>query len=92
MTKVIRINSERFVLPEGMSVKDTQALAGFLLTLNSVGNEYDYDSSSYLHYAGSGAQVQLEEVDLMTKAEAEAQSTASRKAYEARRAAEQQAS
>jgi len=87
MTKVIRINSERFVLPESMSTKDIQALAGFLCTLHTVGNDYDYDSSSYLHYAGPGAQVQLEEVDLLTKAESEAQSTASRKAYEAKREA-----
>lgn len=87
MTKVIRINSDRFVLPETMSSKDIQALAGFLFTLQTVGNEYDYDTGSYLHYAGSCAAVQLEEVQLMTKAEAEAQSTASRKAYEAKREA-----
>ena len=88
MTKVIRINSERFVLPEGMSSKDIQALAGFLITLNSVGNEYDYDTSSYMHYAHTGAQVQLEEVELYTKAAAEEQAAVSRKSYEARREAE----
>ena len=88
MTKVIRINSERFVLPDGMSAKDIQALAGFLITLNSVGNEYDYDTSSYMHYAHTGAQVQLEEVELYTKAAAEEQAAVSRKNYEARREAE----
>ncbi len=87
MTKVIRINSERFALPEGMSTKDIQALAGFLFTLQSVGNEYNYDTGNYMHYAGTGAQVQLEDVELMTKDEAEAQGTASRKAYEAKREA-----
>jgi hypothetical protein len=87
MAKVIRINSERFVLPEGMSTKDIQALAGFLFTLQSVGNEYDYNTSSYMHYTSAGAQVQMEEVELFTKEEAEAKGTASRKAYEARREA-----
>jgi len=87
MAKVIRINSERFVLPEGMSTKDIQALAGFLFTLHSVGNEYNYDNGSYMHYAGQCAAVQLEEVELLTKDEAEAQGTASRKAYEAKREA-----
>jgi hypothetical protein len=87
MTKVIRINSERFVLPESMSTKDIQALAGFLFTLNSVGNEYNYNTSSYMHYAGQCAAVQLEDLELVTKAEAEEQSNTSRKAYEARREA-----
>ena len=88
--KVIRINSERFVLPEGMSTKDIQALAGFLFTLQTVGSEYNYDKGTYLHYPNNCAQVQLEEVELVTKAGAEEQSNASRKAYEAKRAAEQQ--
>lgn len=87
MAKIIRINSERFVLPEGMSTKDIQALAGFLFTLHSVGNEYNYDTGNYMHYTSSCAQVQLEEVDLMTKEEAEAKGTATRKAYEAKREA-----
>jgi hypothetical protein len=87
MTKVIRINSERFVLPESMSTKDIQALAGFLFTLHSVGNEYNYNTSNYMHYAGQCAAVQLEEIELVSKSEAEELSNASRKAYEARREA-----
>lgn len=90
MTKVIRIGSEQFVLPEGMSTKDIQALAGIMFTLRNVTNIYNYDTSDYMQYAGNGVQVQLEEVELMTKEEAEAKGNASRKAYEAKRAAEQQ--
>ena len=89
MTKVIRINHERFVLPDSMSTKDIQALAGFLFTLQTVGSEYNYDTSDYMHYASASASVQLEELDLMTKAEATEKGNASRKAYEERRAAEQ---
>ncbi len=44
MTKIITINGNRFVLPEGFSSKDIQALAGFLVTLTRIDYEYCYNS------------------------------------------------
>lgn len=88
MTKLITINGNRFVLPEGMSTKDIQALAGFLITLTPVDYEYIYDTGRSIYYqAERGADVRIETIELVTKAEAEAQSKASREAYEAKKAA-----
>jgi hypothetical protein len=88
MSKVITIDSARYVLPEGMSSKDVQALAGFLVTLTRVDYEYCYGTGESLHYAREGAVVSVGEVELVTRAEAKAQSEKSRAAYEARKAAE----
>lgn len=89
MTKVICINGSQFTLPEGMSAKDIQALAGFLVTLVPVGYEYNYDDSSYVHFAqGKGVEVRVDTVNLIPEAEARALSKASRDRYEAKRAAE----
>ena len=88
MAKTIRINSECFALPEGMSTKDIQALAGFLATLTTVQHCYNWDNSDHLSYASKGATVQLEEVDLMPEAEAKATEKRTRDAYVAKRDAE----
>jgi len=87
MTKVIIINGQRFVLPETMSVKDIQALAGFLITLVPVDYSYLIDSGRSVYFAADrGADVRLESVELVTQSEAEAQAEASRKAYDAKKA------
>jgi len=92
MTKIITINGNRFVLPAGMSTKDIQALAGFLITLTPVDSEYVYETGASLYYATArSAEVRLESVELITQEEAVAKSKASREAYEARRAAEKAA-
>ena len=92
MTKVISINSNRFVIPAEMSQKDIQALAGFLITLVPVEYEYEYGQGRSLYYPGErGAEVRIETLHLMTKAEAEAQAKAAREAYEAKKAAEKSA-
>lgn len=87
MTKIITINGNRFVLPENMSTKDIQALAGFLLTLTPVDYEYLIDNGRSVYYATDrSAEVRLESLQLVTKAEADAQCKASREAYEAKKA------
>ena len=88
MTKIITIDGSKYALPEGMSVKDIQALAGFLVTLTKIDYEYCYGQEDNAFYACDGAQISIGEQDLVTKAEAKAQSTRSREAYEARKAAE----
>jgi len=88
MAKTIRINSECFLLPEGMSTKDIQALAGFIATLTTVSHAYNWETSAHLSYASVGATVQLEEVDLMPKAEAQAEEKRTRDDYVAKRDAE----
>ena len=74
MTKVININGQRFVLPEGVSTKDLQALAGFLLTLTTIQSEYNWDTSEYMNFiADRSAEVRIESVELMDRAVATAQ-------------------
>lgn len=92
MTKIICISGTQFALPEGMSTKDIQALAGFLISLTPVNAEYNWENGEYMHYlSAKGVEVRVDEADLITKEEAKAQSTKSREAYEARRAAEKAA-
>lgn len=91
MAKTIRINSECFALPEGMSTKDIQALAGFLATLTTVSHAYNWSTSEHLSYASTGATVQLEEVELVSKAEAQAEEKRTRDEYVAKRDAEKAA-
>ena len=89
MTKVISINGSRFALPEGMASKDIQALAGFLITLTPVSQEYDYDSSDYMHYQSKqGTEVRVDDVELVGYETAKAQHQASYERYTAKRAAE----
>lgn len=89
--KVISINGQRFALPADMSNKDVQALAGFLVTLQPVAQEYDYDSSEYLSYStGTGAEVRVDnESALISKAEAQQKHRDSYERYKAKRDAEQ---
>ena len=90
--KVINIDGQRYQLPEGISTKDIQALAGFLVTLTKVESHYLWGDGDYAFYADRGAAVSVEDLQLVTKAEAKAQSDKTRAEYEAKRAAEQQAS
>lgn len=92
MTKVISINGSRFALPEGMSAKDIQALAGFLVTLTPVNSEYNYDSSDYMHFpAKQGTEVRVDEVELIGYEAAKAQHQDSYNRYCAKRDAEKAA-
>jgi hypothetical protein len=88
MTKIITIDGSKYALPEGMAVKDIQALAGFLVTLTKIDYEYCYGQEDNAFYACEGAQISIGDQDLVTKAEAKARATKSRQEYEARRAAE----
>lgn len=93
MTKVISINGSRFALPEGMQSKDIQALAGFLVTLTPVSQEYDYDKSDYLSFlSGQGTEVRVDTVDLLDRETARQQHESSLARYRAKRDAEQAAS
>lgn len=92
MTKIISINGSRFALPEGMSAKDIQALAGFLITLTPVNQEYDYDSSDYLSFLSkNGTEVRVDTVQLLDRDAALAQHRDSLARYRAKRDAEQAA-
>lgn len=92
MTKVISINGSRFALPEGMAAKDVQALAGFLVTLTPVHNEYDYDTSDYQSFlASQGTEVRVDTVELVDRAAAKKQHEESYARYKAKRDADQAA-
>jgi hypothetical protein len=87
MAKIITIDGNRYIMPEGMTTKDTQALAGMLISLVKVEHTYLYPNYDNLFYAGEGVQVGVTTVTLMTKEEAKAKSAASREAEEAKKAA-----
>jgi hypothetical protein len=87
MTKIITIDGNRYIMPEGMTTKDTQALAGMLISLVKVEHCYLYPNYDSLFYAGEGVQVGVSTATLMTKEEAKAKSAASREAEEAKKAA-----
>ena len=89
--KTLSINGTMYGLPDGMSGKDIQALAGFLCTLTSLGSEYNYDDSEYVHYSNGGVTVQISDTTLMAKAEARELGDQSRARYQARRDAEKAA-
>lgn len=91
-TKLITINGQRFVLPEGMTTKDIQSLAGLLFSLTPVDYSYLIDSGRSVYYATDrSAEVRLEHIELVSEAEANAQAKASREAYEAKKAAKTEA-
>jgi hypothetical protein len=90
-TKTISINGIVFALPEGMSAKDVQALAGFLCTLTQLGNDYNYDSSEYMYYVNEGVSIKVADQELMDKAAARELATESYKRYKAKRDAEKAA-
>jgi hypothetical protein len=83
--KAISINGTTYGLPDGMSSKDIQALAGFLCTFTAMGSEYNYDDSEYVHYTNGGVTVQVTEIQVMPKAEARELEVQSRARYQARR-------
>lgn len=89
--KTISINGNVFALPEGMTAKDVQALAGFLCTLTQLGNEYNYDDSEYVYYVGEGVRIQVSDQQLMDKAAARSLATESHARYKAKREAEEAA-
>jgi len=83
--KTLSINGTMYGLPDGMSAKDIQALAGFLCTLTSLGSEYNYDDSDYVHYSNGGVSVQISQTVIMPKAAAREIEIQSRARYQARR-------
>lgn len=85
--RTININGNRFALPEGMSIKDVQALVGFLATLQTVDCHYDYSVSEYIYALNRGPELRLEDITLTENARAKAE--ASYEAYKAKRAAEE---
>lgn len=91
--KVISINGQRFALPAEMSNKDIQSLAGFLVTLHPVEQEYNYDAGEYIAYStGLGAEVRVDnEMVLVSKAEAKKQHQESYDRYKAKRDSEEKA-
>jgi hypothetical protein len=85
--KMITIDNSRFILPEGMTTKEIQALAGMLISLVKVEHSYLYPSYDSLFYPGEGVQVGVTTVTLMTKEEARAKSEASKAAEKAKETA-----
>jgi hypothetical protein len=84
--KTININGNNFGLPEGMTGKDIQALAGFLCTLSEVGREYDYDTGESIHFETlAGVSVQVSELRVVSKDEAKKLASESRERYQQRR-------
>lgn len=88
MAKIITINDARFILPEGMTTKEIQTLAGMLISLVKVEHCYLYPNYDSLFYAGEGVQVGVSTATLMTKEEARAKSEESKVQDAAKKAAQ----
>lgn len=89
--QVLNISGNRFALPAGMSTKDIQALIGFLAMFRSVGSEYDYNVSNYMHFISDCVSVQLEDMELGNKEEVKAAAVKSYIDYKAREKAKEEA-
>ena len=89
--KTISINGNVFALPEGMTAKDIQSLAGFLCALTQVHSEYNYDSGTYVYSLGDGVQVQIADREMISRDEAQTIEKESRARYQAKRDAEKAA-
>jgi hypothetical protein len=90
--KTISINGARFAIPADMSTKDLQTLAGLLVTLVPVSQEYNYDSSEYMHFqASTGNEVRIDDVELQSRAEAQQKHAESYERYKAKRDSEKAA-
>jgi len=89
--KTININGNVFALPDGMTNKDVQALAGFLCALTQVRSDYNYDTSEYVYSLGDGVQVQIMEREMLTKEQALTIEKETRARYLAKREAEKAA-
>ena len=91
--KTIEINGTRFALPAGITTKDVQALAGFLLTLEQV--EYHWLSEAVnnldrVNYLGGTPAVRLAEIEVVSKDEADQIYQSDRARRDARRAEDAQ--
>ena len=71
--KILNLNGNKFVLPEGMPAKEIQSLVGFLALFQCTASEYNYATGKYMHYLGEGISIQLETLELGDKAEVKAQ-------------------
>ena len=92
MARIIIIDNTKYVLPEGMSTTEVQALCGALITLVKIDYEYCYGEDPSQYYPAEGAIVSLgHHTTLTTKEEAKAKASQSRVKYEARQAAEKAA-
>jgi hypothetical protein len=89
--KTLSINGTSYGLPDGMTAKDIQSLAGFLCTLTTLNNEYDYDTGEYVYHASEGVAVKIAEAQVMPKAAAVALGKESYTRYQAKREAEKAA-
>ena len=90
--KTISIHGARFAIPADMTTKDLQILAGLLVTLVPVSQEYDYDRREYMHYLSTaGNEVQLSALEIKTVEEAKQQNKESYERYEAKRNSEKAA-
>ena len=91
VVKTLCINGQRFALPDGMSQKEIATLAGQLISLEVVRQEYDYDRSEYMSYIDGGSDIKVETVQVWTKDAARDQHAQSYAAYRAKRDAEAEA-
>ena len=89
--KILTLDSNRYVLPTDMAVKDIQALAGFLVTLTKVDYEWMYGQEESLYFANEGAKVSIDQMDLVSKEEAKTRSNKARDVYQAKKDEEERA-
>jgi hypothetical protein len=85
MAKFIKLGYQCFLLPEGMSGKDIQAFAGFMLTLQRVETRHNFTTGHDMHYNTGPDSVRLFEGELFTIEDATRISDETHEAYKAKR-------
>jgi hypothetical protein len=92
-TQIIEINGNRFALPAGITTKDVQALAGFLLTLQQVDYHYLTEvkpgQADRVFYMMDTPSIRLSSAEIVSREEADAINAEDRARREARKQAEQ---
>ena len=81
--RTLSVNDTHFALPDTMSIKDVQALVGFLATLQIIESHHNYESYSPMFELGRYPKVRIDDTELTP--DARGKSEESYKAYCAKR-------
>jgi len=80
--RILSVNDTHLALPDTISIKDIQALVGFLATLQTIEGHPDFESHKPLHELGRYLEVRIDDIELTP--DAKAKSEASYEAYKAK--------
>lgn len=88
--KAVKIGYQIFAMPDSMSAKDIQALAGFFAVIQRVETRYNFETGDSIYYSGGSEAVQIVDVDLVSASEAKRIADETHERYKAKQQAEAQ--